>query len=111
VESRLTTATWWLDPAAPHPAADVAAVKALIREKACASGVSGADRVDPPDIAFSETAITIRVDIRRRPGAQDCQGTPPFPFTLELPEPVAGRALLDASTTPPRDATKPPPDA
>ena len=110
VESRLVTATWWLDPAAPPPAAGVATVKVLVRENACSSGTSGAERVDPPDMSFSETAITVRVDIRRRAGGQDCQGTPPFPFTLELPEPVGGRALLDASTRPPRDATKPPSD-
>jgi hypothetical protein len=111
VESRLVTATWWLDPASPPPAAGVATLKVLVRENACASGTSGAERVDPPDMAFSETSITVRVDIRRGPGGQDCQGTPPFRFTLELPEPVGGRALLDASTRPPRDATKPPADS
>src|ERR1044071_3720236 len=97
--------------ASPPPGAGVATLKVLVRENACASGTSGAERVDPPDMAFSETAITVRVDIRRRAGGQDCQGTPPFPFTLELPEPVGGRALLDASTKPPRDATKPPADS
>jgi hypothetical protein len=60
---------------------------------------------------FSDTAITIRMDVRRAAGAQDCQGNQPFPFTVELPEQLGNRALLDGSTTPPRDATKPPPDA
>lgn len=109
VESRLATASWWLDPAASKAAADATTLKVLIRENACSSGHPGADRVDPPDMQFSETAITIRLDIRRLPGVQDCQASPPFPFTLDLPEAVGGRALLDASSKPPRDATKPPP--
>lgn len=111
VESRLATATWWLDPAKPRPNADALTIDVLIRENACASGTSGADRLDPPAMDFSETAITIRMDVRRAAGAQDCQGNQPFPFTVELPEPLGSRALLDASTNPPRDATKPPPDA
>jgi hypothetical protein len=108
VESRLAAASWWLDPAAPKPAADAMALRVLINEEACASGRSGADRVDPPAMEFDDTSITIRIDIRRQPGAQDCQGNTPFPFTLELPEALGNRALLDGSTRPPRDATKAP---
>ena len=108
VESRLGPASWWLKPGAGAPEGDGTTLPVLIHEETCASGQSGADRLDPPTMAFDEATITVRLDIRRLPGAQDCQGNSPFPYTLELPEPVGGRRLLDGGSNPPRDATKPP---
>lgn len=108
VESRLGKATWWLDPPGKAPAADAMTLSVAVREEACASGKAALDRLDPPQIDFGETAITVRLDIRLLPGPQDCVGNPPFRYTLELPEAVGGRKLLDGSTVPPRDATKAP---
>ena len=107
VESRLAPGTWWVDPKAAPLSPDATTIDVLVRESACASGQSGLDRLDPPWVAYDDTTITVRFDIRRLPGAQDCQGNAPFPFTLELGEAVGGRTLLDGSTRPPRDATKP----
>ena len=107
VESRLGAASWWLDPAKPKPAEGAMSLDALVMELACASGKAGPDRVDPPLVDLTETTVTVTMALRRQATAQDCQGNPPFPFAIELPEPVGARTLLDGGTVPPRDATKP----
>ena len=109
VESRLGPASWWLDPTALAPNPDATTIPIKVLEQACASGdANGLDRLDAPDIALTDTSITVKLSIRRLPGAQDCQGNAPFSFNLDLPEPLGNRALLDGSSNPPRDATKPP---
>jgi hypothetical protein len=109
VESRLGPAAWWLDPnaLAPNPNATTIPIKVL--EQSCASGgADGLDRLDAPSMELTDKAITVKLAIRRLPGAEDCQGNAPFKFELDLPEPLGDRALLDGSSKPPRDATKPP---
>ena len=94
VESRLSTALWWLDPAKPRPTESATTLDVLVQEQACASGQSGVDRIDPPSMELDDTTVTVRLDIRRRAGGQDCQAIAPFPFTVELPEPLGNRRLL-----------------
>ncbi|MBA2381460.1 MAG: hypothetical protein H0V73_05045, partial [Chloroflexi bacterium] len=109
-EARVGPGTWWLDPAAPPPAATATKVRALIESPMCASGRSPEGRIEPPVFDLADTAVTISFEIRWPSGAaQDCQGIAPFPITIDLPEPLGDRLLLDGSETPPRDATKPPP--
>jgi hypothetical protein len=108
VESRVGPADWWVDPKAAAPRATSTSIHALIRERACASGKSPDGRVDPPAIDLEDAAVTITFEVRLLPGAQDCEGNAPFPVTIKLTEPLGSRALLDGSSTPPRDATKPP---
>lgn len=108
VEARVGPAAWWLDPTAEAPATDSTAIAAMVLEEACASGKSGADRLDPPTIDLSETGVTVTLWIRRQPGPQDCQGNEPFGYTIQLPEPLDTRTLFDGSETPPREAAKPP---
>jgi hypothetical protein len=57
---------------------------------------------------FDDKTVVVTLAIRRRRGAQDCQGNAPFSFDLELPEPLGDRRLLDGGESPPRDVTKPP---
>ena len=81
----------------------------MVLEEACASGTSGANRLDPPTIDLSDTGVTITLWIRRQPGPQACQdGNEPFGYTILLPEPLDDRTLFDGSETPPREAAKPP---
>jgi hypothetical protein len=108
VESRVGPADWWIDPKVAVPTPTSTSIHALIRERACASGKSPEGRVDAPAIDLEDSTVTITFEIRRLPGDQDCQANPPFPVTLRLGEPLGARALLDGSSTPPRDATKPP---
>ena len=109
VEARVGPAAWWLDPTAEAPTTDSTAVAAMVLEEACASGTSGADRLDPPTIDLSDTGVTITLWIRRQPGPQACQdGNEPFGYTILLPEPLDDRTLFDGSETPPREAAKPP---
>jgi hypothetical protein len=108
VESRLGPASWWLDPTAAAPTAESDLLPIRVLEEACASGQSGLDRLDPPDVELTDTTVTVTLWVRLRPGPQDCQGNAPFAFDLELPEPLGPRHLLDGGDTPPRDATKPP---
>ena len=79
----------------------------LIVEWACASGRSPEGRILPPEIAFGNEGVFVSLTIRNRPGDQDCQGNPEYPFTLQLSEPLGSRQLFDASLVPPAPV-KPP---
>ena len=98
-------ASWWIDPAAGSPAADATFVSAFVLEVACASGKSPAGRVLPPVIAASDTAISVLIAIRKRPGGQDCPGNSPLAIKVDVGGAIGGRKLLDAGDFPPRDAT------
>lgn len=99
---------WWLDPAAEAPASGSVTIRALLRERACASGRSPLDRVVDPVVVYQADAITVTIPIRIRPGEDDCTGNPAVPYLIELREPIGDRRLLDGSTRPPRDARLPP---
>jgi hypothetical protein len=103
----VSRAEWRLDPAFPRPAAGDRQIHVLINEQACASGQSPEGRVLPPIVAPSQTAMTIVILVTQRPGGQDCPGNPDFAMTVDLPEPLGGRPLLDGAVFPPRDVTKP----
>jgi hypothetical protein len=109
VEARVGPASWWVDQTRPAPAATSTTIHALIVERACASGQSPADRIDPPTIEPDDHGITVTFWVRKRPGAQDCQGNDPFGLDIKLPEPLGARLLYDGSEAPPRDVTKGPP--
>lgn len=100
-------AEWRLDPAFPLPGAGDRQIHVRINELACASGQPPEGRVLPPIVAPSQTAMTIAILVTNRPGGQDCPGNPDFPLTVDLPEPLGGRPLLDGAVFPPRDVTKP----
>lgn len=100
-------ADWRLDPAFPRPGVGDRTVRILIHERTCASGQSPEGRVLAPIVASSHTAITIAILVTQLGG--DCQGTPEFPLTVDLPEPLGGRTLLDGAVYPPRDISQPAP--
>jgi hypothetical protein len=104
-EADLSVADWWIDP--QHPIApDATVVRAFVLETACASGHDAKGRIAAPIIQGAADTIVVIIPVRHRPGGQDCPSNPPTPFTFELPEPLAGRALLDGGRIPPRDATQ-----
>ena len=109
VEARVGPASWWVDQMRPAPTATSTTIHAQLVEKACASGMSPAGRIEPPTIEPDDHGITVTFRVRRLPGPQDCQGNDPFGLDIRLPEPLADRRLYDGSETPPRDVTKGPP--
>jgi hypothetical protein len=106
-EARVGPASWWVDPTST-PLATSTTIRGLVLEQACASGMSPEGRVEPAAIDLTDAAVTVTFEIRRLPGAQDCQGNAPFPVAIKLPERLGSRTLLDGGSTPPRDAVKPP---
>ena len=103
----VSRAEWRLDPAFPAPAAGDRQIHVLINELACASGQSPEGRILPPVVAPSQAAVTIAILVASRPGGQDCPGNPELAITVDLPQPLGGRPLLDGGVYPPRDVTKP----
>lgn len=53
-----------------------------------------------PEVIYGEqnVVVIVRIDYL---GAATCPGTPPFPYTLELDEPIGERALVDGAEYPP----------
>jgi hypothetical protein len=94
-------AEWWLDPAADPPGPATTVLQALVLERACASGASAVGRIAEPVIITTATTVTITMGVWRRVGDQDCQGNPPTPFEVVLPEPLGTRELLDGGRQPP----------
>ncbi len=74
----------------------------LVKEEACASGRSPAGRIMPPHTVVDARSVTITFSVRALPGGQDCQGAPPAPYRVRLPEPLGNRELRDGIVFPPR---------
>jgi hypothetical protein len=100
-------ASWWLDPKVPPPPENATSIRGFVEEQACASGKSPEGRIEGPLFDLTETDMTVTFGVRALLGGQDCQGNAPFPVRFDLPEPLAGRTLLDGNEVPPRDASKP----
>jgi hypothetical protein len=100
-------ADWWLDPRFGAPRDDDQLVHAVLMERSCASGRSPEGRIAPPSIAYFERAIVVTMSVRHRPGGQDCEGNPKFPFELTLDQAIGDRRLLDGGVFPPRSVDAP----
>lgn len=105
----ISRAEWRLDAAFPPPAIGDRAIHVLITEQACANGKPPVGRVLPPLVTPSQTAMTIAILVTNIPGGADCPGNPEFGLTVDLPEPLGGRTLLDGAVFPPRDVSQPVP--
>ena len=85
-----------------RPAADARQVTVLVQEDHCASGRDAAGRILPPWVHYGEDTVSVTFHVRPLGGFQNCVGTPPTPYVLELEEPVGGRRLVDGGGPPPR---------
>jgi hypothetical protein len=103
VTGGLGLATWSLDPAAPSPGPEASSFIALVTERDCASGQPPGDRLLPPSIIYESNRVLVIFTLRPQSGNQDCQGNPSTPVTVELPEPLGNRQLLDGAFLPPAD--------
>jgi hypothetical protein len=107
----LNLASWWLDPAAGTPGPDAVAVMALVQERCGGQPLDG--RVVPPVVIYQPDSVTVVFGfVPLRGGGQEqdsiCGSAPPASYRVILEEPLGQRRLLDGSTIPPRDASKPP---
>lgn len=84
---------------------DATRVDLLVTETACNSGDDARGRVRVLDIIPAAETVTVLLGVAPRPGDHECPSNPETPFTLELPEPLGDRILLDGSSVPARDAT------
>lgn len=76
-----------------------------VSELACNSGQDAHGRIRVLDLIPAVDTVTVILATVPRLGGHDCPGNPETAFTLELPEPLGDRMLLDGSEVPPRDAT------
>lgn len=78
-------------------------IQLLVHEGACASGQSAEGRIRVPVLEVTPDAVRVAIATVRREGGQDCQGNPNTSFTLELPEPLGERRLIDVGVYPERE--------
>ena len=97
VPAGLNTVEWRLDPAAPEPGPDATDLHVLLTERECVSGQEIGDRLVGPQIVITDTDVRLVFAAEPPPGdAHDCQGNPETPYTVELPEPLGDRAIIEA---------------
>jgi hypothetical protein len=84
-------AAWILDPKyAVDPS--TTQLHVLVLEGACANGESPEGRIMPPDITMSGSEIQVTVWIKTS-GDASCPGNSPYPWVIDLPEPVGNRSI------------------
>jgi hypothetical protein len=106
-EGQAEPAVWWV-ATGETLGATTTSIKAILNERACASGQSPEGRVQDPVIEYTAESVTVTISVTSRGGAQDCPSNPEFPITITLAEPLGERVLLDGGSIPPRDATTTP---
>jgi hypothetical protein len=101
--------TWQLDPAAPPPGPETEELAVLVTERNCASGQSSAGRIGGPLITERPDAVVLVFAVRPLPtdGPVACPGNPAVPTTVELPNPLGDRELLEGAFLPPRPPAAP----
>lgn len=57
------------------------------------------DRLLGPEVVMTDTRVLIAFAARRRPGMQTCPGNPEQPVTVDLPEPLGDREIVDGLLT------------
>jgi hypothetical protein len=68
----------------------------------CDSGQGQNERLKPPVFREENGALLMALWLRPVHGGQTCQALIEPPVTIELPEPLGNRRLLDGSVFPPR---------
>ncbi|MDP2624290.1 MAG: hypothetical protein Q8Q29_10890 [Actinomycetota bacterium] len=93
----LNTVGWVLHPSAPEPGPETTELHVLLTEQECVSGQEIGDRLVGPQVVMTDTEVRLAFAAERPPGdAQTCQGNPETPYTVELPEPLGDREIIEA---------------
>lgn len=93
-------ASWKLDPAAAPPGPGSTSVRVLVSDSQCASGRSPEDRLRQPQVRVRPDAVVVTFIADHLAGNQTCPSHPPARRTVELPERMGHRQLLDGATMP-----------
>ena len=88
-------ATWTLDPSFRRPRPSDTVLHLLVDGRECSSGRSASGRISPAYVIPDQFEVHIEILVQSLPGGQDCQGVPPTPATLRLPEALGDRQLRD----------------
>ena len=91
-------AFWTVDPATP-PTEESTSVQLLVTERACASGIAPTGRIQAT-VEYTSTEVIVAVVVNTVGGDVDCQGVGPFPFTLQLTEPLGDRTIVGEDPVP-----------
>ena len=91
-------ATWRVDGAFDRSSSDL---RLQVMERSCASGTTADGRIEPPEVVYGDSQVSIAVRVRPKGGDLDCPGNPETPLTVRLREPVGPRALVDGAARPP----------
>ena len=102
----LNEATTTLDPRSlPHPGDRN--IQLLVHELSCAGGQQATGRIRVPVLEVTVEEVRVAIGVTTQDGMQNCPGHPPTPYTLELPEPLGDRSLVDVSVYPHRELAPP----
>ena len=94
-------ARWSLADAQASPDPGATQLALMIAEIPCSSGSPIEGRTEPPVIETSATSVTITIRVRQLvSGLQTCP-LHLWPMTVQLPEPLGRRQLLDGGKVPP----------
>lgn len=93
-----------LDPASlPDPKDQ--SVDLLVTESACASGEPATGRVEVVNVEMTAEEVRVVIGVEPNQGGQDCPSNPATPVTVDLPEPIGDRVVVDAAVYPPKRVT------
>lgn len=90
---------WEVDPAGEPLGPDTTTLVVLATERGCASGQPMGDRLNEPEISYTDRAVLILLTTRPREGGQDCPGNPSQRVEIALTEPLGQRVIQDARAT------------
>lgn len=85
--------TWTVDPSAQEPAADSTQIHLLITEAGCVGGRPIGDRLLDPAIVYEPDGVFVALAAVQMEEPQDCPANVPEAVTVQLREPLGGRAL------------------
>lgn len=92
----LNPVDWRLDPVVPAPEPMSTSLRVLATERSCVSGREIGDRLLGPQVVM--TVADVRVAFAATPPPGEffaCPGNPEAPFTVDLPEPLGDRIVVE----------------
>lgn len=93
-----------LDPASlPDPQDQ--SLELLVTEAACASGEPATGRVEVINVEMTAEEVRLVIGVEPKEGAQQCPSNPATPVSIDLPEPIGDRVVVDAAVFPSKRVT------